>query len=283
MNIIVGVDESASAESALRWALRVAARAGASVEVVRSWAYSPVPLQQLLPAVEMDRLAEKGVESSVAGQSTEGISIRTTVLRGPAHHALLRLIDQRRPALVVVGRRGGDERTLPRSLGSVSRRLVDASPCPVAVVSIDPGDTGPTPVVMVAVDGSAHSERAFRWALNFARLIGGRVLIAHVIGWVGSVGQVAELTDQARAMLDRAVDEALSQGVEASTVTEFGDPRRELERIADEHAADLIVVGPRGIGGITKLVLGTVAAHLSEYAARPVVVVPTDSPQDAAP
>jgi nucleotide-binding universal stress UspA family protein len=78
-------------------------------------------------------------------------------------------------------------------------------------------------------------------------------------------------------MLDRAVEHVRSQGVEASVATGFGDPRRELERIADQHGAGLIVVGPRGLGGITKLVLGTVAAHLSEYADRPVVVVPADS------
>ncbi|MDH4077499.1 MAG: universal stress protein, partial [Acidimicrobiia bacterium] len=61
MHIIVGVDESASGEAALRWALRVAALAGASVEAVRSWVYSPVPSRQLLPADEMDRLAEAGL------------------------------------------------------------------------------------------------------------------------------------------------------------------------------------------------------------------------------
>ncbi|MDH5290239.1 MAG: universal stress protein, partial [Acidimicrobiia bacterium] len=152
MHIIVGVDESASGEAALRWALRVAALAGASVEAVRSWVYSPVPSRQLLPADEMDRLAEAGLNSTIASQSAVGIAIRTTVVRGPAHHAMLDLIDQRRPDLVVVGRRGGNERALPRALGSVSRRLVDASPCPVAVVTEDRVDAGPTPLVMVAVD-----------------------------------------------------------------------------------------------------------------------------------
>lgn len=274
MHIIVGVDDSLPAQSALRWALQVAARAGASLEVVRSWSYASVSLQQLLPAEEMDRLAEEGAASALSDQATEGISLRTTVLRGPAHHALAQYLGQRHPDLVVVGRRGGDERARRRALGSVSRRLVDTASCPIAVISNDPGEADPAPTVMVAIDGSSHSERALRWAVGFARTVGGSLLIVNVITRVTSPGAAEELSDQAKSMLERAATEASSKGVEAETVTGFGDPREELERIAEAHGADLIVVGPRGVGGISKLVLGTVASHLTEYAEHPVVVIP---------
>ena len=56
MHIIVGLDESASAQAALGWALRMAARCGATVEAARSWAYGSVPMQQLLPPEEMDQV-----------------------------------------------------------------------------------------------------------------------------------------------------------------------------------------------------------------------------------
>ena len=75
-------------------------------------------------------------------------------------------------------------------------------------------------------------------------------------------------------MLGCAAEMVAGRGVEVSTVVCFGDPRRELERIAADHDVDLIAVGPRGLGGFAKLVVGTVAGHLTEYADVPVAVVP---------
>jgi nucleotide-binding universal stress UspA family protein len=84
----------------------------------------------------------------------------------------------------------------------VSRRLVDAAPCPLVVVSHDAGiDTpcvdGDELVVMVAFDGSPHAERALRWASDLARAAGGRLLLAHVAP-EGPVRDEAALTEFAR-------------------------------------------------------------------------------------
>lgn len=275
MHIIVGLDESLKARHALRWALRMAAQTGATVEAARSWMYPALPVDGQPGADEMDRRTGEELDASIAAEHEDRATIRTTVLRGPAQHAILGLIATRHPDLVVVGRRGADERGAPRMIGSVSRRLVDASPCPVVVVSQDPGDPADGgPVVMVAFDGSAHAERALRWAVGFARQTGGRIVVAHVIGFVGAVERVELLSEHARTMLDEAAKTVVDVGVPCLTATSYGDPRRVLEAMAEEHHADLIVVGPRGLGPIGKLVLGTVAAHLSEYADRPVVVIP---------
>lgn len=275
MHIIVGLDESASAQAALGWALRMAARCGATVEAARSWAYGSVPMQQLLPPEEMDRLAEEGLRASLAGLDAASVPVRATVLRGPAHHALLGLIEHRHPSLVVVGRRGGDERAAPRLLGSVSRRLVEAAPCPVVVVSDDPAAAAdPPPVVLVAVDGSEHAARALRWSVDFAKQVGASIVLATVIGLADSAAGATKLSDDAHDMVERAAATVGSAGVAVSTVVGVGDPRHELERIADDHAVDLVVVGTRGLGPIAKLITGTVAAHLSEYADRPVAVIP---------
>jgi nucleotide-binding universal stress UspA family protein len=53
-----------------------------------------------------------------------------------------------------------------------------------------------------------------------------------------------------------------------------GPPALVLMRAADDENADLIVVGTRGAGGLTELVLGSTSLQLLEHAGRPVLVVP---------
>ncbi|MEZ5235686.1 MAG: universal stress protein [Acidimicrobiales bacterium] len=284
MHIIVGVDDSPTGLTALRWALRIAGRAGATVEAVRSWAYQPLPMQPLASIEEMDHATAQGLAATVAAIAAEtdgDVEITTTVVRGPARHALLALVEERHPSLVVVGRRSGHERTAPRALGSVSRRLVDAASCPVAVVSHDPGDEAVAPVIMVALDGSAHAERALRWATDLAQRTGGSLVLTQVVGMLGGAEEMAEVTVEADAMLAEAAKAPSELGIGVTTAVGFGDPRRELERVAEEHAVDLIVIGPRGLGGIAKLVTGSVATHLADHAEPGVIVVPSGTDRAA--
>lgn len=278
MRIIVGVDESETGRAAVAWTLAVASRSDATVEAVRSWAYSPRPLQDLPSVEQMDERTEETVRTVLAGHDTSGIDIEVTVVRGPARHALLRLVEERHPSMIVVGRRTSRDRAVPRMLGSVGRRLVDSSPSPVVVISdervIDPERQLR---IMAAVDGSESSQRALRWATDLASRTRSAIVLAHVIAPAGSIGAVETSETAAREMLAAATEVVAGAGVDVSTVVGYGDPRRELERIASEHDVDLIVVGPRGLGGFAKLVVGTVAGHLTEYAEVPVAVVPVDA------
>lgn len=281
MRIQVGVDDSKAGRAALRWALRLAERSGAGVEAVRSWTYSASPVTHLEAQEVMDRRTEAELASTVAHEAGPDNTVGITVLRGPAQSSLLGLIDRRKPSMVVVGRRG-DERLAPRVLGSVSRRLVDTVPCPLIVVSSDgyaDNGVGPrtgdaTPLFLVAFDGSADSWRALTWAGELAQAARANVLIAHVVGTVGMVDGGVAVTEGTAAMVEAAAAQLAGQGVDCSTLTVVGDPRRSIEQIADDNQVDLIVVGPRGKGGLTKLVLGTVAAYLTEHADQPVAVVP---------
>lgn len=275
MRIMVGADESPAGKAAVTWALAVAGRSGATVEAVRSWVYSPRPLQQLESVEEMDQRTEQAVRTVLADHDTSGVDVEVAVVRGPARHALLRRVEEQQPSMVVVGRRSSKDRAVPRMLGSVGRRLVDSSPCPVVVVSDDRAITPDRQLrIMAAVDGSESSERALRWATDLASRTGSAVVLAHVIAPVGSIGAVETSENAAREMIGSAAEMVASAGVDVSTIVGYGDPRRELERIAADHDVDLITVGPRGLGGFAKLVVGTVAGHLTEYADVPVAVVP---------
>lgn len=279
MKIMVGVDGTAASRQALRWALGVAGLAGAEVEAARSWTYPSSP-QKLEPAEVMDQRTEAelaAVVDEVRRAADFPGEVKLVVLRGPANMSLPGWIDKRPPSLLVVGRRG-DERSAPRVLGSVSRRLVDGAAVPLVVVSDEtprpaPGTGGPMRF-LVGYDGSPDSRRALQWASELARATGAEILLAQVVSVVGMAEAGVMVTEGDEAVLKAAAAELVAADVPCSTVSVVGDPRRAIEDLADRHGADLVVVGPRGAGGLAKLVLGTTAAYLAEHADAPVAIIP---------
>jgi nucleotide-binding universal stress UspA family protein len=142
------------------------------------------------------------------------------------------------------------------------------------------------PGIIVGIDGSAHSRRALEWAINEAaiRQAPVTVLTVHqaVAGWSGPVAYPgdAELTDAARKKVRTETDnvlEKLAAGVRPPSVTVEavnGFPTAELLKAAAD--ADMIVVGSRGAGGFTQLMLGSVSSQIVHHARCPVVIVPGD-------
>ena len=73
--------------------------------------------------------------------------------------------------------------------------------------------------------------------------------------------------------LRSAMERAAQHGVVAHAVSVLGDPVSEVSAYADRMNADLIVVGSRGLGGVTSALLGSVSKGLLKHANRPVLVV----------
>lgn len=130
--------------------------------------------------------------------------------------------------------------------------------------------------VVVGVDGSPSSEQALRWAAEQTRLTGqqAHALITWQIpvtydGWISD----SDWAGEAAGTLQKAVENVL--GTDSPPVVQQvtrGHPAKVLvEETADP--ADLLVVGSRGHGGFSGLVLGSVSQHVVAHAACPVVVV----------
>jgi nucleotide-binding universal stress UspA family protein len=137
--IVVGVDSSAEALRALRWALEEAALRGAELQLVHSY---PTPELTALPAVvtlpsdeELRRAAEDILDEALEAVGGPGdVPIVKTVRAGGAAAVLTEVAADAQ--LMVVGARGlGGFRGL--LLGSVTHQVVAHSPCPVVVVVPD--------------------------------------------------------------------------------------------------------------------------------------------------
>jgi len=83
-----------------------------------------------------------------------------------------------------------------------------------------------------------------------------------------------EQRDQALADLAAAGDRARASGVDTATSVRGGHPAREILAVVEEQAADLLVIGTHGRGGVEHLLLGSVAEKIMRKAPCPVLVVP---------
>jgi nucleotide-binding universal stress UspA family protein len=283
--IVVGVDESAGAAAALRWAVREADVRGWSLTAVAAWTYldqrhanAGEPFD---PAYgEADAAAAlDAIVARTLGASC-GSSIDQRVVNDHAAPALLEASDG--ADLVVVGARGLG-RLQRLLLGSVSSAVLRHATCPVTIVrdGDDPSDRRISRVV-VGVDGSDTAARALDWALEEGRLHGASVEVVHAwsVPYASSEKFAAvafdstPLHDAARRTLDAAIESADTDGLAAPVVRTLtvGSPAACILEAA--AGADLVVVGSRGLGGFKGLVLGSVSYHIVHHATCPVVVVP---------
>ncbi|AXT84920.1 universal stress protein UspA [Aeromicrobium sp. A1-2] len=136
--------------------------------------------------------------------------------------------------------------------------------------------------VLVAHDGSPHSQAALRTAVRMAEALGLDVTVVRAWSlstaprpesWsAGYVPPIEEFAAATASELERDVASAraAAPGVTIRTTVVHESPARALlEASAD---VDLLVVGSRGRGGFTGLMLGSVSEQVVRYAACPVLV-----------
>jgi nucleotide-binding universal stress UspA family protein len=134
--------------------------------------------------------------------------------------------------------------------------------------------------IVVGVDGSDTSREALRWALDEARRRQASVDVVqawHVPFVVGAAytGEFdpQAFAEEARLALDQTVGSVDATGVPAVEPILVSDsPARALLDAA--KGATLLVVGSRGRGGFSGLLLGSVSQQVVHHAPCPVVVIP---------
>ncbi|MFH9353380.1 universal stress protein [Kitasatospora sp. NPDC017646] len=137
------------------------------------------------------------------------------------------------------------------------------------------------PRIVVGVDGSPASEQALRWAVDYAKAVGGTIdAIAAweypaFYGWGGTAvpADVYNPEELAGKTLTESVAKVVGEdaGVTIREGVLPGNAAGALLQAA--KGAALLVVGSRGRGGFSGLLLGSVSRHVTEHAPCPVVVV----------
>lgn len=209
------------------------------------------------------------------------------VLRGDPERELLGLVRDERPAIAVVGatHRGI---LVDALLGGVCAKLAQDPSCPVMVVA--PGMTtafegGPV-VCGVKLDDTAG--RCANWASSFAALTDRWLVLAHVVSTTqiaalatahapasaATVGLIEAEERTARQRLDATRGELdVPAAARSDVAVRTGTPAVGLVELAEDLAADAIVVGAHRRAPFREAVIGSIWRELWRRAPCPVIVV----------
>ena len=142
--------------------------------------------------------------------------------------------------------------------------------------------------IVVGTDGSESAQLAVQKAGELAKALG---TVVHVVSaytpgapgaWVAATAGVAvpdiDSDEQARGRAQTHVERGRhllgDMGVDAQTHVCAGNPAEALMSIAENEAAQIVVVGNRGMSGARR-VLGSVPNSVSHHARCGVLIVPT--------
>lgn len=283
--ILVGVDGSDAATSAVRWAAKAAAIEHLDLKIVSAYDastsdYAPgliIP-QDVIDAIRQDASDAVHAAAEVARQVAPGVSVTTSIVDGDAARVLLEL-GKDAPLIVVGTRHLGSVKGL--FLGSVSINVAAHAHGRVAIVAGDGIDDGP---VVVGVDGSPVSDAAVAEAFRQASLRNAPLIAVHT--WSPLDADALHGYGISREEVERMTGDSVEVLAErlAGYSQDYPDVRVERRVLPDEPAkalldaavgAQLIVVGSRGRGGFRGLLLGSTSQKVIHNALCPVMVVRT--------
>ncbi|ADI74057.1 UspA domain protein [Methanohalobium evestigatum Z-7303] len=145
--------------------------------------------------------------------------------------------------------------------------------------------TGEYNKILIATDGSENSKNAVQSGINLAKNTGAKVYTVYIIEPV-SAAMSRKGPDWAKSAMEmmrkegeKATEYVEKIGQEADIDVESiileGDPAEEVIKFADKNDINLIVMGTRGLSGIKRFMVGSVADKVVRHSEKEVLVVPS--------
>lgn len=291
--ILVPLDGTTFAETAVAPAIALAKRFGARIILVRT-AFDP-DAPDTAPEMAwmgMAPAAEEYLKTVAKRVNAEGPEVVAVL---PPEHPVEGITDEARYAdvdLIVMathGRKGLDALLHP----SVTWEVLRESAAPVLAFKVTPGskaDPFPrflrdsTMPILVPLDGSAQAEEALAVAVKLAREFGNPLLLARaaeqpvlaggVVGYADVLGQAVQWSiEEAESYLKRKQLELKSMGIRAQIRVALAPPTQLIELCVKEDQVGLVVIASHGRGWLGRLVLGSVARSVLGSVNVPVLLV----------
>jgi nucleotide-binding universal stress UspA family protein len=140
--------------------------------------------------------------------------------------------------------------------------------------------------ILLATDGSDEAKQATQAATELSRETGSEVHLVYVLPTPAQLIGHHLYTDEVRESLiggaERDAETFLKEQAEkinsdggkvADTHLRSGDPDKEILRTAESLGVGLIVMGSRGLGSISRMLIGSVSDSVVRHAHCPVFVV----------
>jgi nucleotide-binding universal stress UspA family protein len=291
--LLVPLDGSPLAETALRPASELARQTGASLVLLRAAPHAdtarPLPIEQRFTV----RDARRYLEAVADRLRRDHCRVEIDVLEGEAPLAILYSIDHRHPDLVVLSTHGytGLRRLV---LGSVSEQVLRESSAPVMVVRAaahSSAGVGPPRKVLVPLDGSACAEAALTYLLDAGLAPAAELILLRAVPFIMSAVAVPGLPDpnaqrlldeermrvqqrllEARHYLD-TVARRMPHGQPYGALAVADYPARAIVQMAEKEGVDLIAMATNSRTGMDRIMHASVTAHVLHHTPTPILIV----------
>ena len=283
-DVVAALDSETHDETVARWAAAEAGRSGSTLRLVSviDAGLQLTPYEALVagsPSLseQVDTHTREHVDdlADALRSADPGLKVVTDVLWGSPAAGLVRASEGARVLVTGSPAHAG--------IGSVVVPVMAHAHCPVVVVP-DGSRTGRPRTAVVGVDGSDHSRHALAYALETVDPDDGSVTC--VAAWRTEIEAemlitymmaetVPEIDARYADLLDGVIRDIAPghPGVEVTPLVRHGHTAPVLLDVAREQDADLVVVGSRGRGGFTGLLLGSTSRRVAAKADRPVAIV----------
>lgn len=282
--ILVGVDGSNASYKATWWAANYAKHAGLTLQIVCAYSlpsYAAVSFDATYTAMGDDNAAHSDAQEILSKAKAiadeQGVEAATLIVTGDPASVFVEL--SRNYNLIVIGNRGKGG-LAERLLGTTSSSLPAYAYCPIVVVPFTDDDgnlmhlSNTITRVAVGADESKWGLKALEIAADFAASWGAELDVISAAPEVKGTEDDANVLDAYREDLETRVKplQEAHPGLTIHTSLVPGSAASALTKASHDH--DVVVVGSRGRGGFTGLLLGSTSQTLLQHSVGPVYVVP---------
>jgi nucleotide-binding universal stress UspA family protein len=263
--ILAGTDGSERATECVRGAARIASLAGSPLDVV-----FVIDTHRTHDA-DVEREAESALALAEEAARAQGADVRVRLVGGDPGETLIAEAAQEGADLLAVGPDAGLLGGAIR-VGRVAAHVLRNAPASVLLGRDVPSDFPRR--VQCGVDGSDSSVRTAGLAARIASMAGAELWLQHVVPvFRGDNTEWTLAADEpSPPEIEDAVAEARRLGLDPVRAMAMGRPERALVETSRRDEADLLVVGHRGLGGVARVLLGSVSEYVAMHASCSVLV-----------
>ena len=133
--------------------------------------------------------------------------------------------------------------------------------------------------ILVPVDGSIYSEKALKRAVELVQVFDSKIILIYVveksipINLLDRKEYLEILRKFGNKTLERANMMLSKKGISAKPVLKEGNIFNEIEKVVKKEKCDLVIVGNKGLGSVSRLFLGSVSNKISQSSSCSVLIV----------
>jgi len=133
--------------------------------------------------------------------------------------------------------------------------------------------------ILVPLDGSRYSEKALERACEFVDAFNSKLILIYVVEKSVPINLLDRkeylniLKKFGNKTLQKANDRILKKGISAKSIIKEGNIAAEIDKVVKNEKCDLIIVGSKGLGAVTRFLLGSVSTKLAQSSSCSVMIV----------